>query len=34
MSQLKAFCTSAEHRPLIKLRNKAARSSLMAVEGV
>ena len=34
MAHVKAFYTSAEYRPLIKLRNKAARSSLMAVEGV
>jgi len=34
MARLKAFHTSAEYRPLINLRNKSAKSSLMAVEGV
>ena len=34
MAQLKAFYQSLEYRPLIALRQRAARSSLMAVEGV
>ena len=34
MVQLKAFYHSLEYRPLIALRQRAARSSLMAVEGV
>ena len=34
MAQLKAFYHSPEYRPLIALRQRTARSSLMAVEGV
>ena len=34
MAQLKAFYRSPEYRPLIALRQRTARSSLMAVEGV
>ena len=34
MAQLKAFYHSPEYRPLIALRQRTARSSLMALEGV
>jgi uncharacterized protein (DUF1330 family) len=34
MGQLKAFYNSPEYRPLIALRQRSARSSLFAVEGV
>ena len=34
MAQLKAFYHSPEYRPLLALRQRTARSSLMALEGV
>lgn len=34
MTHLKAFYDSPEYRPLIALRQRASKSSLMAVEGV
>ena len=34
MARLQAFYASPEYRPLIAMRQRASRSSLMAVEGV
>jgi len=34
MERLRAFYDSADYRPLIALRQRSARSSLFAVEGV
>lgn len=34
MAHLKAFYHSAEYRPLIAMRQRAARGSLIAIEGV
>ncbi len=34
MAQLKAFYGSVEYRPLLALRERAARTNLLAVEGV
>jgi uncharacterized protein (DUF1330 family) len=34
MGQLKAFYNSAEYRPLLAIRKRAARSNLLAIEGV
>lgn len=34
MSRLKAFYDSAEYRPLLALRKRAANSTLLAIEGV
>jgi uncharacterized protein (DUF1330 family) len=34
MARLKAFYNSPEYRPLMAIRNRAARSSLVAIEGV
>jgi uncharacterized protein (DUF1330 family) len=34
MARLKAFYESAEYRPLLAIRMKAARSNLVAIEGV
>jgi len=34
MTQLKAFYTSAEYQPLLAIRKRAARTSLLAIEGV
>jgi uncharacterized protein (DUF1330 family) len=34
IAQLKAFYNSAEYQPLLAIRKRAARSSLLAIEGV
>lgn len=34
MARLKAFYDSAEYRPLLAIRQRAARSNLLAIEGV
>jgi uncharacterized protein (DUF1330 family) len=34
MARLKAFYNSAEYQPVLAIRQRAARSSLLAVEGV
>jgi uncharacterized protein (DUF1330 family) len=34
MAQLRAFYNSAEYRPLVAMRKRAARSTLLAIEGV
>lgn len=34
MAQLKAFYNSAEYQPLLAIRRRAARSNLLAIEGV
>ena len=34
MARLKAFYNSAEYQPLLAIRQRAARSSLLAIEGV
>jgi uncharacterized protein (DUF1330 family) len=34
MAQLKAFYRSAEYQPLLAIRKRAARSNLLAIEGV
>jgi uncharacterized protein (DUF1330 family) len=34
MARLKAFYNSAEYRPLLAIRQRAARSNLLAIEGV
>jgi uncharacterized protein (DUF1330 family) len=34
MARLKAFYHSAEYRPLLAIRQRAARSTLLAIEGV
>jgi uncharacterized protein (DUF1330 family) len=34
MVQLKAFYNSAEYQPLLAIRQRAARSNLLAIEGV
>jgi uncharacterized protein (DUF1330 family) len=34
MAQLKAFYHSAEYQPLLAIRQRAARSTLLAIEGV
>jgi uncharacterized protein (DUF1330 family) len=34
MSRLKAFYDSADYRPLLELRKRSAKSTLLAVEGV
>ena len=34
MARLKAFYNSAEYRPLLAIRQRTARSNLLAIEGV
>jgi uncharacterized protein (DUF1330 family) len=34
MSRLKAFYNAAEYQPLLAIRNRAAKSTLFAIEGV